>query len=417
VLKGTTLYYFKTNKDSNFTGIIDISRDAFVKRDTTTKKKGCFCVGSSTGRVFLMYPDAEKQQETDAWINILNAVIMKKTTTPEPRVTITQPVTVKEPPKAQVVPKQTDVRAALATAKDYIPFLAPAKPGQEESKVAEFWTIWSESIPTRQELTDGSITFELVTSCTMDKLSWRCSGPQNLFIQKMVDFFWNVGAPESEIDRLNDVGAIVNPPAIGSWIDMSAPGGMDGGWFFPVEHGIKQALEAADEAPCVAQVLEWCNENGVSSCYSIGRDMGAAPPRQTEVKFLIGKGSIKEQLARARSAFDCFEFPFPPEEAVQILMGCTGGLALSVVTSSEGFVRIGLLFPKPPEQAIASLCSMSNASIPNHQQLQQALNVDAPEWIELQYLNTGYGYGVYVEGFEVAFHYVAGIETPIGKRL
>jgi hypothetical protein len=64
----------------------------------------------------------------------------------------------------------------------------------------------------------------------MQKLTWRTAGPQNVFIQKMVDFFWNVGAPESEIDRLNDVGALINPIRIGSWIDMSGKGGMDGGW-------------------------------------------------------------------------------------------------------------------------------------------------------------------------------------------
>ena len=43
-----------------------------------------------------------------------------------------------------------------------------------------------------------------------------------LHSQKMVDFFWNVGAPESEIDMLNEVGAAINPGKIGSWIDMSA---------------------------------------------------------------------------------------------------------------------------------------------------------------------------------------------------
>ena len=62
----------------------------------------------------------------------------------------------------------------------------------------------------------------------------------------MVDFFWNVGAPESEIDRLNDIGALINPVKIGSWIDMSAKGGMDGGWYFPVDMPLKLAIEAAD---------------------------------------------------------------------------------------------------------------------------------------------------------------------------
>lgn len=68
---------------------------------------------------------------------------------------------------------------------------------------------------------DGAISFQVATSADTEKLTWRSSGPQNIFIQKMVDFFWNVGAPETEIDRLNDVGALINPIQIGSWIDMS----------------------------------------------------------------------------------------------------------------------------------------------------------------------------------------------------
>jgi hypothetical protein len=32
------------------------------------------------------------------------------------------------------------------------------------------------------------------------------------------------------LTQLNDVGALINPMRIGSWIDMSAKDGMDGGW-------------------------------------------------------------------------------------------------------------------------------------------------------------------------------------------
>lgn len=111
-------------------------------------------------------------------------------------------------------------RDRLNLAKQAVSFLK-----DQDSKVLEFWNIWSESIPSREDLTAGSnIEFQVATTADMQKLTWRTSGPQNIFIQKMVDFFWNVGAPESEIDRLNDVGALINPLRIGSWIDMSAKG-------------------------------------------------------------------------------------------------------------------------------------------------------------------------------------------------
>jgi len=116
----------------------------------------------------------------------------------------------------------------LYAAKDVIPFLK-----NEEGKVLEFWLIWAESIPTKEEQPGINMDYHIATSANLQKLTWRTSGPQNAFIQKMVDFFYNVGAPDSEIDRLNDIGSLINPLKIGSWIDMSANGGMDGGWFFP----------------------------------------------------------------------------------------------------------------------------------------------------------------------------------------
>jgi len=86
----------------------------------------------------------------------------------------------------------------------------------------------------------------------------------------MVDFFWNVGAPESEIDKLNDVGAICNPLMVGSWIDMSKKGGMDGGWYFPVEIPIAKAFEAADKGHEAFRTLKsWTEKNNFTSCYSI----------------------------------------------------------------------------------------------------------------------------------------------------
>jgi len=113
----------------------------------------------------------------------------------------------------------------------------------------------------------------------------------------MVDFFWNVGAPEGEIDRLNDIGAQINPPLIGSWIDMSSKGGMDGGWYFPSDIPLSFALYAADAGDPPKRLQEWAQSCNVTTVASIGRDMGAAPPRQTEFRIRIPGSTFDEQLA------------------------------------------------------------------------------------------------------------------------
>jgi len=228
----------------------------------------------------------------------------------------------------------------------------------------------------------------------------------------MVDFFWNVGAPESEIDRLNDIGAQINPSSIGSWIDMSARGGMDGGWFFPCEIPMNYAVDSSDPGDPVTKVAEWTEQNGVTRCYSVGRDMGAAPPRQTEIRVEL-PGDLNLQIEKAASAFEAFGFPPISEEFVNLVrQNPTENLSLSIITSSEGFVRIGLLYRRPSESVVSQLCDVSGAQVQKFAKFQQSFGVDGPSYIEFQYLNPGFGYGVYKEGTDVVFHYTIGVEGP-----
>lgn len=246
----------------------------------------------------------------------------------------------------------------------------------------------------------------MATSASREKLTWRACGPQNAFIQKMVDFFWNVGAPETEIDKLNDVGALINPSKIGSWIDMSEKGGMDGGWFFPVEITIKLGLAAGDPGDPTTMVEEWATKHGVEQSYSVGRDMGAAPPRQTEIFLRLPGSEVSAQIEMALDAFTSFRFPDIPQAAIDILKEQSkAGICLSVITSAEGFVRLGILVPTPASDCVDALCDVVGASKDEIHSLESAIQSSGPAFVEYQHLIEGFGYGVYNEGFDVVFHY------------
>jgi len=255
----------------------------------------------------------------------------------------------------------------------------------------------------------------IVATPDMSQLSWRVFGPQHALIQEMVDFFWNVGAPESEIDRLNNIGSIINPLTIGSWIDMSTKGGMDGGWVFPVEVPFSDALQACDEGNPLTRLRDWTTKNGVGQAITVGRDMGASPPRQTEVRFNLPVGSagvgtsanFEIQWAMAMNAFSEFGFPLPGDNFIKIVKqwSPTAPLQMSVITSSEGFVRIGLLLPAPDKSIVSQLCEASGNNPDTLFQFQQKMNIQRPEHVEFQYLMESFGYGVYNEGFNVVFHY------------
>jgi len=312
-------------------------------------------------------------------------------------------------PTAAPVLDASSVRGRVFNARTAVPFLR-----EDESKVLEFWQIWSESIPQKAEMTAGqSMEFIIATSADMDKLTWRVSGPQNIFIQKMVDFFWNVGAPETEIDRLNDVGALINPVKIGSWIDMSGKCGMDGGWFFPVDIELKAAIEAADAGEPTRRVMQWIEKHNVTRCFSVGRDMGAAPPRQTELRVVLPGADAASQLTVAQDAFASFDFPPIPDNMLALIsnMQPAEPYCLSIVTSSDGFVRIGLLIPKPSRDLVGM---MVDATAGGRRDAVEAfantVGCQVPQYAEYQYLMKGYGYGVYKEGFDVMFHWNIGEE-------
>jgi len=446
VLKGTELYYFKNKKDTDMTGVIHLSKESFVKREPNYyKKKNVFAVGTTT-RVFFMFPDDNTPGDADAWIRAISNILATlnpqpvQVSTPAPAVSqpikstvstpaatpaAQQPVIVVPPPASvQSQPQQATStpnnnadlpdepdfipRGRLAEVKECIPYLTPA------NQIHEFWEIWQESLPQQEEIDGGSIVFEFATSATLSKLTWRCSGPQTIFIQKMVDFFWGAGAPETEIDRLNDVGAMLNPLTIGSWIDMSEKGGMDGGWFFPIEVTMDQALASSDEGSACTTLMEWASAKGITRCFYVGRDMGAAPPRQTEVKFQL-TGNVETQLNTFLSAHTTFNIPAPPAGALNLIKTYPPPecMAMAVTTSSEGVVRLGILVPVPATPLVDGLCSLAGGDPKNLNAIAASLQVEGPDFVELQFLTEGFGYDVYQEGFDVMFHYFAGEEFKV----
>jgi len=438
VLKGSKLWYFKSKTDTSAKGFIELEATTLVRDESANnkKKKTMFSIqarGLKGRRVFMMYPDT--QQEATEWIEAIRRNIAACSSggfakpgesgsadgsTPTGGVTTpgdahqivqqapaTTPMAQAPAPVAPVI-DASSVRGRVFNARTAVPFLR-----EDESKVLEFWQIWSESIPQKAEMTPGqSMEFIIATSADMDKLTWRVSGPQNIFIQKMVDFFWNVGAPETEIDRLNDVGALINPVKIGSWIDMSGKCGMDGGWFFPVDIEIKSAIEAADAGEPSRRVMQWIEKHNVTRCFSVGRDMGAAPPRQTEIRVVLPGEDAAAQLNVAQDAFASFDFPAIPNQMLAIVSQFkpTEPYCLSIVTSSEGFVRIGLLVPKPSRDLVYQMIDSVGGRRDAIDTFSSTVGCQIPQYAEYQYLMQGYGYGVYKEGFDIMFHWNIGEE-------
>lgn len=309
----------------------------------------------------------------------------------------------------QLQSKHMGGRTQMSLAKSPFPMLSDAN-------LLQFWNLWFKSIPPKNKLKKGSaIEFIIETSATMEKVRWRTDGPQNLFIQDMVDFFHGVGGPAKEIDRLNELGEKINPAKISCWIDMSAKGGMDGGWFFHGDIPMTKALQVTDRGTPSQKVSEWARKYHLERCFTVGRDMGAEPPHQTEIRLCLPGPSFDTQFRVAEDAFAMFGFPAIPQSSMDALREWQpSGLCLSVTTSPKDFVQIGLMVPSSSLEHVMKFCVLFNGKTENLARLEGILQSpgqkEGPVFVELRHLKAGFGYGVYKEGFDVVLHYGAGGE-------
>ncbi|ELP92688.1 PH domain containing protein, partial [Entamoeba invadens IP1] len=242
VLKENRLWYFASKTATSAKGFIELIPGTETK-DVSENKKFMFSINSRNlkgPRVFFIV--TENSIDHESFFNAVRKALTKTTPTAPAVTTQTNVSTPNAPqnsasaaPQAPVVATapvtqnttsvsiqgalqaKCDGRKNIAKVKAKIPWLQA-----EGENVVEFWKYWMDSTPQPDALEPGqSIQYMLVVSGNTDKLSWRVYGPQGALIQNMVDFFWNVGAPDEEIDHLNSLGCQINPSEIGSWIDMS----------------------------------------------------------------------------------------------------------------------------------------------------------------------------------------------------
>lgn len=276
----------------------------------------------------------------------------------------------------------------------------------DDNSLSEFWLMWINSVPNVSDIPHGTIFYSISTSIDMLRHSWRSCSPQNIYIHKMIDFFWNVGAPESEIERLNEIGSLINPVNIGSWIDMSVHGGIDGGWFFPVNIPLKFALEACDLRESLKVMIKWTEKYKIETCKSVSRDMGATPPRQSELKFEMPGETFEEQLICAIDCQTMCGFPSFSDDIIDIIRSFPNkGALVSLVSSLEGFVKYSLWIPDPSPNYVEKLCQIKGENVEKIANFGKSFEMNSPSYVEFQYLQKRCGYGAFREGFDINFHY------------
>ena len=282
---------------------------------------------------------------------------------------------------------------------DYIGFVK-----EEDSKILEVIELWKSCY-----LENNSDDFDCVIGVNMNykEVILKIDNHLNKMIAKTVDFFWQAGAGQLELDSMSNFLAIVQPQKFSTFLLLSSKGGIDGGWLISetISYEYLSQIEGAHEPKEL--IGRWVEKYSISKDVFIGRDMSVAPQNHFEVIFSL-PGSCKNQITIALESFEFFGFPPLEPEIVNILQTyVTVGLQLNLVICDKGFIKISIIVPNISIEHLKKLCNIMASSIEDFDDFLRVMQCSSCSisHVEYQYLHPKYSFGVYDSGFNVYTHF------------
>jgi len=116
----------------------------------------------------------------------------------------------------------------------------------------------------------------------------------------------------------------------------------------PVENfNFKSVIDFADPAECNVQVKQWAETYNITKCVYVSRDIGVAPPRQSEYMIKVPGETYEEQLNCCLDGVKSFlPSNYLPTSVTNVLEKFKPvGLLFFVTVTSDGFCKMGILVP------------------------------------------------------------------------
>jgi len=450
VLKDNRMWYFATKTDTEAKGFIEIEANTEIREDPAAAKKHQFLIdahGFKGSRVFIIQTDSDSDMH--GWVTALNAVVSRSKAPPSsssssglggggmgglvpmgggggsglapmggglapmggglaPMGGGLAPMGGGLAPMgggSSAAPvASSPERQKLATLKDTVPFL------RGSVQLTGLWNMWMGSVPGKSVLA-GKQKFEWtvsVSSC-LDKMTWYVCGPQAACVEPFADFFFNVGAPGDEFQRMNRCGEKLGPARLGSWIRISDKEGMDAGWFFPCVGDINDMRTlGCDISNASMNMEEWLGSHSITQGTMLMRDVGFTSPRETEFRLACLTKDNTNHFVLAQDLRTVLNFDAFPPRITELFRTFPGNppVEVSVVLSNCGAVRFGVRIMNPELSFCRELCDATPGSRWEElQQIMGALETKGPTAVEIQLLLKNFGYQVYREGFDLVFEY------------
>jgi len=410
------LWYFETPESTEAKGFMDISGTDKVETDTDTIFSFVGIDKNNSTRHF--HIETETKEQRDEWVSAIVSSLKSSATTPSDDIVVDDTM-------------QVSIRSKCVYARGTLIHIAPGSPQMQ------LWSLWTDCIPPIDEIpVTSSLQFDLWTTLSLNESRWAVCGEQKYMIPRAVDFFYNAGAQVSQIDSLNRMGSMLQPPFFGTEIRLSSRG-YDAGWVMRGRNwDISEVVSAlGTKIPVKLNELlsAWIRNCANMPCIEIYEDMSPIPPRTCALTFEFPSGSFHaDQMLMYTNAVQVFAIMAMHEQLAETLktLGVGGkgfparitfvfeesddATCATVPDASSNIMSIELNINEPSQEFIGPMHALFGTKNEVILPVAEAIGSSRPTDIIVGVTRPGKGHNGFTEGLYCYPKWEIGVE--LGKK-
>ena len=221
---------------------------------------------------------------------------------------------------------------------------------------------WLEHLPMPPDMPDAqAVTYLAMFGSDVRRLWWGAWGDPRGFVPKMADYFKLCNIAKSDAALLDQVGELLEPKLVGSWIGVWG-GKVTTGWHFWDPHPWDkiEAMFGTHEAKF--QLKKWAEDHKVERIERFTQSIGESA--FSEVELAMPGATIDDQVTALDAAFHAFTgAPLEPALVTGLRSVSVPQFALSVRIRGGKISRLGALIPGIAIDDIARMCDDAKVTV------------------------------------------------------
>jgi hypothetical protein len=255
---------------------------------------------------------------------------------------------------------------------------------------------WLEHNPMPPDMPDGQgVSYLTMLGSDLRRLWWGAWGDPRGFVPRMADYFKLCNIAKSDAALLDQIGEMLEPKLVGSWIGVWG-GKLTTGWHFldPQPWDKVETMFGTHEAKF--QLKKWVEDNHISHIDRFTQSIGDEP--FSDIELAVPGDTLDAQVDALSKGFETFTTaPLDPALVARLRGIGMPGLGIAVRICGGKVVRVGALLPGVGIEEIERLCG--DAKIPVDPKLPKLVGALGEGIARVEYVRAGEraGVDVYLE--------------------